>query len=299
VVVNAPDAFSVVIRDPNGNIVDAGTDGYQVLSNDFRRFQTLYPSGDLPTGTWRIEVSGNGDFWIDLYAESTLHLVYPDRHTRPAGRPIPFRAALINELGDPGAVTSATFALVSMDWTQTQPIDLFDDGLHGDGAAGDGLYGGAVLRDAAGCWYLVVEGTLDDGSRFQRMYPAPIRFRGFDLDDPAPTSAAPGTLRLVNFDLVNGDTVRGGEPTTFDLEVFSDLGWAITDTVPVSVTLQPGESVRIQVPVQVPSGTLPTTVDDIVLVAAPAADIGLATSATAVVSVVESFQLFLPITPRK
>ena len=296
---NAPDTFSVVIRNPNGNIVDAGTSGYGVLSSAFRRYQSLRPPADLLTGTWTVEVSGDGNFWIDFYADSTLHLVYPGRHTQPAGRPVPLRAGLINELGDPGIVTSASFKLVSMDGTQEQPISLFDDGQHGDGAAGDGLYGGLVLRDEQGCWMLAVEGTLSDGSTFSRMYPAPIRFRGFDLDDPAPTAAVPGTERLVSFTLANGTLGRGGAPTTFDLEVFSDQGWAITDTVPVSVTLQPGESIQIQVPVQVPSGTLVGTLDSVVLVAAPNTDIGLATSATAEVDVVESFQLFLPVALRQ
>jgi len=283
-----------VIRDPNGNIIDSGTNGYQVLSNDFRRFQGLYPTGDLPTGTWKIDVSGDGDFWIDLYANSTLHLIYPGRHTLRAGRPVPFRAALINEAGDPGIVTTATFSLISMNGQQEQPINLFDDGQHGDGAAGDGIYGGPVLRDSQGCWMLMVRGTLSDGSSFSRMYPAPIRFRGFDLDDPPPASAVPGTLHTVNFQLVNGSVALVAEATTFDLEVFSDQGWAITNTVPVSVTLQPGESINISVPVQVPSGALVGMIDDVVLVAAPTNDIGLATSATAALDVVESFDLFLP-----
>ena len=277
----APEAFSVVIRDPNGNIVDNGTDGYEVLSNDFRRFQALYPSGDIPTGTWKIEVSGDGSFWIDLYADSTLHLAYPGRHTLPAGRPVPFRAALVNELGDPGIVKSATFSLISMDGRQEQPIDLFDDGQHGDGAAGDGIYGGPVLRDQPGCWMLLVRGTLSDGSSFTRMYPAPIRFRGFDLDDPSPISAVPGTTRTVNFRLENGTIVNNrtaannGGATTFDLELFSDLGWAITDTVPTSVTLQPGESINIPVSVQVPSGMSVGMTDNVVLVSVPTNDIGL------------------------
>lgn len=294
-----PEMFTVVIRDPDGNVIGTGTNGYEVLTSDYRRYQSLYPTGELPTGTWTVEVSGDGDFWIDFYADSTLHFLYPGRHTLPAGRPVPFRAALVNEAGNPGIVTTATFSLVSMDGEQEQPINLFDDGLHGDGAAGDGLYGGPVLRDQPGCWMLMVRGTLDDGSPFTRMYPAPIRFRGFDLDDPAPRSVVPGTLRTINFQLVNGNMALGGEATTFDLEVFSDEGWAITDTIPVSVTLQPGESINIPVPVQVPSGTLVGMTDDVVLVAAPSTDIGLATSATAAVDVVEFLEVFLPIALRQ
>ena len=243
-------------------------------------------------------MSGNGSFWIDLYADSSLHLAYPGRHTLPAGRPVPLRAALINESGDPGLVTSATFSLVSMDGQQELPIELFDDGKHGDGAAGDGLYGGPVLRDKQGCWMLLVRGQLKDGSRFTRMYPAPIRFRGFDLDDPSPISAVAGTQRTVNFRLVNGSADVNEGATTFDLEIFSDQGWAITDTIPTSVTLQPGESINIPVPVQVPSGTLAGMSDNVVLVSAPTTDIGLATSATAVLDVVDAFEQFLPITLR-
>jgi hypothetical protein len=296
--ITAPDAFSVVIRDPAGNVVDAGTNGYEVLSNDFRRFQALYPSGNLPTGTWKVEVSGDGKFWIDLYGSSTLHLAYPGRHTLPTGRAVPFRAALINEAGDPSIVDTANFSLVSMDGRQELPIDLFDDGQHGDGAAGDGLYGGPVLRDKQGCWMLMVRGTLTDGSSFTRMYPAPIRFRGFALDDPASLSAIPGTLRTVNFSLVNESDANGGQTTTFDLEAFSDQGWALTDNVPSSITLQPGERVNIPVSVQVPSGASVGTTDNVMLVAAPANDIGLSTSATAELDVVNSMELYLPIIVR-
>lgn len=296
---NAPEAFEVEIRDPNGKVVAVGTDGYEVLRSDYRRFQSLAPTGELQTGTWTVEVSGEGSFWVDFYADSTLHLVYPGRHTMRAGQPVPFRAALINEAGDPSIVANATFSLISMDGRQEQPIELFDDGQHGDGAAGDGLYGGRVLRDQQGCWMLRVQGTLRDGSSFSRMYPAPIRFRGFDLDDPAPTSVTAGTQRTVNFHLANGSTTRAGKTTTFDLELFSDQGWAITDAVPASVTLQPGESINISVPVQVPPDAPLDAIDNVVLVSAPTTDIGMATSATATLNVVESIRVFLPITLRQ
>ena len=270
-----------------------------MLSNDFRRYQLLEDNGNWLTGTWKVEVSGNGSFWIDLYAHSTLHLAYPGRHTLPAGRDIPFRAAMINELGDQGIISTTSFSLVSMDGQQKLPIDLFDDGQHGDGAAGDGLYGGAVFRDKQGCWMLLAEGMLTDGSSFTRLYPAPIRFRSFDLDDPDPVAVVPDTLRTVNFQLVNDSAANGGEMTTFDLEAFSDQGWTITNTIPESITLQPGESANIPVTVQVPSGVSVGVTDNVVLVSAPTTDIGLATSATAELGVVESIRVYLPLNMRQ
>ena len=292
---NGPESYTVVLTDPNGNIIDESVDGYHLLQSDFRRYQTLYPNGDLPTGTWKIEVSGDSDFMLDLYANSTLHLVYPDAHTLPSGRPVQFRAGLVDEGGNPDLITTANFSLVSMDGQQEIPIELFDDGQHNDGVAGDGLYGGYVFREQQGCWMLMAEGSLRDGSKFTRMYPAPIRFRGFDLDNPPPFSTLPGMQRTVNFHLSNGETAQGEGATTFDLEVFSEQGWVITDTIPVSVTLLPGESINIPVTVQVPSDTLIGMSDNVVLVAAPTTDIGLATSATTTLSVVEFLEQFLPV----
>jgi hypothetical protein len=290
--------FTVELRDPKGNLVGTGTDGYEELSSAYRRFQRLSTTSGLITGTWKVEVRGNGSFWIDYYADSTLHLLYAGRHTRQAGKPVPFQATLVNEVGNPSLVKSASFSLISMDGRQEQPIELFDDGQHGDGATGDGVYGGMVQRDHEGCWMLMVRGTLQDGSSFSRMYPAPIRFRGFSLDDPAPSSAVPGTPQTINFTLVNGETTRAAKATTFDLEVFSDQGWAITNTVPLSVTLQPGERFNIEVPIQVPENTSVGTTDNVVLVSAPTTDIGMATSATAELEVVDSFKVFLPVVLR-
>ncbi|MFQ5419313.1 MAG: hypothetical protein ACE5EY_03005 [Anaerolineae bacterium] len=56
-----------------------------------------------------------------------------------------------------------------------------------------------------------------------------------------------------------------------------------------------GERINILIPVPVPTGTLAGMTDNMVLVSAPTTDIGLATSATGALTVVESFDLFLPV----
>ena len=293
----APDMVQIQLFDPDGQEITPATPGVSLHTTGARTYLSYAPPvGTLPTGLWTVRVSGSGAYVLNFDAQSSLHLSYLGSRSVPAGRTIPIRA-LVEETSGALQPLTVTFRLVTIDGQQSLPIDLFDDGAHQDGDAGDGIYGGPVVMPAPGLWQLQAQGQLSDGSPFRRLDPTPIRARAFDLPAPVTVPTAPGSSRQIAFTLANDPTTRGGVATTFDLAVFSEQGWTVTDTVPVSVTLAPGESRQITVTVNIPADALPGSMEETTLVAVPTNDIGLGASTVAETTV--SYTLYLPSVARK
>jgi hypothetical protein len=287
----APASVQIELLDPTGNVVGPGTPGYSVLTSSSRELQELQPpSQSLPSGTWRLRISGDGPYQVDVIANSSLHMAYLGHHFLPAGQTSPIRALLTCEGCSPP--TTAQFRLFSLDGQQSAPIMLYDDGAHGDGNAGDGIYGGAITPPRPGQWRLGVRGELGDGTPFQRIDPAPIRVQPFRLANPSGGAAPPGAQRSQTFSLTN--TSLTGPATVFDLALYSSQGWTMTDTVPLSVTLSPGQTFSITVDVVVPADAPLGVVEESTFVAVPVGDIGGGASAVARTTAGGGSQTYLP-----
>lgn len=113
--------------------------------------------------------------------------------SRQPGQPVTLHAEL-RDGGTAIADAHVTARLAPANGRGSEPVDLFDDGRHDDGAAGDGVYS-AVLADlpqaAAGLWEVrfEAEGRTESGVPFARTGSGEL-------------VAEPGAARL------NGDSVR-------------------------------------------------------------------------------------------
>jgi hypothetical protein len=170
---------------------------------------------------------------------------------------------------------------------------LYDDGQHRDGAAGDGIFGGSATLPP-GAYRLAVRGELTDGTTVQRVDPSPIRARRFQLESPRQRQATAGTNITRTFRLVND----GDMEQSYELMVESSQGWALTGTVPASMTLAAGETRMIQVLVQIPQGTSAGMVEETSLTAV-GADVLDSETATAETVVVDAFTIYLPMVQRE
>jgi hypothetical protein len=94
---------------------------------------------------------------------------------RIVGKPMPMIAFLSDIAALPGAVISATSE------TTGEIVKMYDDGLHGDGAANDGTYGGTLLSTNLPGGYSVVIGATGN-SPFAGEYTRRVRL-GFYLPD--------------------------------------------------------------------------------------------------------------------
>jgi hypothetical protein len=188
---------------------------------------------------------------------------------------------------------TATLKLVGVDNFGTYPVDMFNIGMP------PSVVGGSVTVPTPGLYRLVAEGTLEDGTKITRVDPTPIRVRAHGMAGSGGAPALAGSIRTVSFELVNDGatglaTATAATATTFDLELFSEQGWTTSDTIPESVTLQPGESVQYTVDVVVPANADIGAVEESTLVAVPQDDLSATVSSSAQTIVVDQVQVFLP-----
>ncbi|MCA9969593.1 MAG: hypothetical protein KC425_05220, partial [Anaerolineales bacterium] len=224
-----------------------------------------------------------------------LHLSYLGQSVLPANKPSQIRASFIVSPGLPGLAAPASdvatlrFGMESIHGGPIAEIMLFDDGSHGDGQAGDGIYGG-VITPPAGTWRLVASGTLADGSLFRRVDPIPIRVQRIRFGPAQNLNALAGSTVVQSFALTN----EGAAPQSLDLLLSSSMGWALTTTVPSSVTLGAGETAVFHVPVTIPPGAAAGDLEETALTVVDAQDIFLNQTATGITTVVTELTIFLP-----
>ena len=265
---------------PNGNPVPEGAPGYAHLESGTQSFIKFQPAAPV-SGQWKVRVSGSGNYFVQVKANTNLHLALLSPPILPLNREAPLRAALIDETGTLLPPLTSTFELVSYFGQGTQALTLFDDGAHGDGAAGDGVYGGLVTADQPGLWRLKVSGQLKNGAYFQRLEPVPIRVPNVRLADLDERQALLGSERELTFEVENTTLTQTAgtvgpaaslNEAVFDLGVESSLGWAISDTVPASLTLAPGETAQITVTVRIPAEAAAGLVEETSLAVVPRND---------------------------
>ena len=291
--------------DPEGNVIDDNSLGYRRLTSNSRDMQIMFETlTHEDAGNWQVRVSGTGEFSINVFGNSSVHMTSIGRHVARANKSFEVRALITSEedavLGVqslechnyPCGPLTATLKLVGVDHFGTIPVDMFNIGMP------PSVYGGSATVPTPGLYRLVAEGTLEDGSKFTRVDPTPIRVRAHDMTGSGDAPSLPGGTRSISFELIN-DGIAGvagmSTATTFDLELFSELGWTTSDGIPDSVTLDPGQSVQYTVNVIVPANADIGLVEDSTLVAVPQDDLAGTASSSARTTVVDQLYIFLPL----
>lgn len=161
------------------------------------------------------------------------------------------------------------------------PFTLYDDGAHGDKAAGDGIFGADLFTPpGAGSAYLHVEGAIG-GISFVRSDPVPYTFQPVSLESLG-DGVNTGGVTTLQFKLTNQDTFEH----SYFLEVSAPSGWN-ADAVSGPWTLPPGASTIIDV--QVDMGAVPNnlpsgTTGEVTLTAIEQEEGIISDTATAVVT---------------
>jgi len=107
-------------------------------------------------------------------------------------------------------------------------VSMYDDGAHGDGEAGDDVYGASIPAGASDMgemvrWYIDAEDIENVSSRWPMfLYPTgSARYLGTIIADPAVTSSLP-ILHWFVYDTVNADLSWGTRASVFYLGQFYD-----------------------------------------------------------------------------
>lgn len=154
------------LRGPSGTLYKAAELAAKVVPGEFglegeRHTSELYQFGRLHRGSWSLEVSApagaprRGFLLIEGDAGTELSS-YPAHLDFHAGGSIALTAQLSAEakgkvvLGHQAGHVDEAWIRISRADGSIEKVAMFDDGLHGDGDAGDGVYGGVFAAGDAG-----------------------------------------------------------------------------------------------------------------------------------------------------
>ncbi len=226
-------------------------------------------------GVWQAVISGTGAFVFSASASTEIIVEYIGDTSLAIGAQA---AALVRV---EGPVASVAFSFVTAGGTLLQTVDLYDDGIHGDGTAGDGVYGGVWVPTSSESHYLKVVGTDTQGRPFERTDTTPIKSQGMSVVAPLGQTVLPGDTVTYTFAINNG----GGSADTYNLTYESSQGWANTSGLPVAISVAAHGTQYVSVPVEVSSGAEPGSLDSLELSAISQSDANLGDSGVAFTTV--------------
>ena len=214
--------WNASLRSPSGHAEKAA----RALASDNKLMEFGTENAKVPTEYYELDGIESGEWTVKLSAaqgasprgfvlvegQSDTQLVSYQTHTKQlVGERIGFVASLYGETEEgeilhakaAGRVGSATLRVTTPSG-EVQNLSMFDDGLHSDGAAGDGIWGGDFLAEKAGQYLaqVTVRGSNREGRPVVRSaeHPLPIIERSLALagTKAAATATAQGTRLNLN-----------------------------------------------------------------------------------------------------
>jgi len=189
------------VSDPNGNPVNCSDPGTMCLDLDLVQYVQVNTNGRV--GDWEALVdagnTGSGTFSFTSFAVSPIYVEGSINHTLSTGT----QQLLVQVAGQvDGCVLSGLFHKADGS-PFGYSINFFDDGLHNDKDACDGLYGSGSFFLGAGSAYLTLQG-LHNGEAFLRIDPNPYTFQPFQMQSMGDGVNYGGVTEL-QFQLTNKD----------------------------------------------------------------------------------------------
>lgn len=244
---------AMVVRDPDGNAVSCGSAG--VLCLDLDLVQYVQVNVNNRVGDWTAEIgagpTGGGTFSFTSFATSPIAVEglgdrsLPSVGTQPIhidlGRPVDGNQMSGFFLFPDGSIFSGGFT-------------LYDDGLHDDYGAGDGIFGAPAFEPTtSGTAYLWVQGTVG-GVEFVRNDPVPYTFHPLTVRSLGDADTNDGLGANLQFSVKNEDVhdhcyrVRTQSPEGWSPSTVSSLclaaGKSTVLNVNVLLQLKPPDVLR-------------------------------------------------------
>ena len=166
--------LDLVLWDPNGNYYDSS------VNSEYIKFISTgtseYYEITTPTkGVWGLGVVGKNvrgdeeafDYYAIANSSIEANLEFDATRVAP-NQQITVSCTVKN--GDNNVLGASVYAKVLDSKGDYEFVDLFDDGMHGDGIANDGVYGNIISKDSSGVYKVTgyVEGTATMGDVFYR-----------------------------------------------------------------------------------------------------------------------------------
>ena len=250
--------ITVEVRNPSGTLVDGTHSGVTLMTAGSTRY-LIVESPALAAGTWTVETSGVVDDYVMRCSLVTpVTFEYLGETSGACGVPMDIIVDIDGEHPAP------SFAAVSLDGASQIPLNLYDDGVHSDGAPGDGRYGGSFTATAASTYRIMATGA----SSFSRADPAKIYFGAMAVEASGARYAAPGDTVVHTLAVQN----LSDDAESYELEFESSMGWADLSGLPATVLLEPDSSYVANIDVVVPETAFNGEEDELTLSAVQESD---------------------------
>ncbi len=153
-------SLSFSIQRPDGTPLNSSDPDVTYLSGANFEF---YRVSDPAVGNWTSNITGSGDFTLDISGDTPIILSLNSSPVWTFGVPENLQVALSGD-----SIASVTFNLIALDGTLITSLSLFDDGAHNDFGPGDGIYGGTHIPTLDGRFRLQAMGAFTSGQSFIR-----------------------------------------------------------------------------------------------------------------------------------
>ena len=266
----------VAIRAPYGTTIAPNSVNAEVTELRCGRIVTV---ASPEAGTWHLELTGKGRFWLEALAQSDIHFVdleFVRKGGRPGhegffridGQPVAGRPALIRATLSSAGARTVDFYLAGergemIRRLQMQPINSANDEFSG------------TTEVPATPFRVAVTGIDSNGKQYQRFFAHLFHAESVEVSWNRTFDELPaGSTKQAEFTVRNSGFSRIFKLTVTDARRF------VVKVEPLELTLGPGQSGTIVVDLMVPAGTSPGVGDDVVVMAASTA--GPATSNSSV-----------------
>lgn len=154
--------ISATLTDASGAVVGTSPVNTGGLLNYFR---TIMVQKEIKNGTWKLKIENTANIEALVLVAGFTNSGATSSFTVEAGKPSPTGTvpltAKITENNAPILNAKITANIVG----QTQKIEFFDDGKHGDGTANDGVYGASVEKLAKGEYFVEAQAEANNQTR--------------------------------------------------------------------------------------------------------------------------------------
>lgn len=153
---------SATLTDSNGAVIGTSPENTGGLMNYLR---TIAVQREIKNGVWKLKLENTANLATSVVVAGFTNGGAASNFTVEAGKPaasgaIPLVAKL-TENNQPVLNAKITGNIVG----QTAEVVFYDDGKHGDVAAGDGIYGASVEKLGAGDYYIEAKAEINNQTR--------------------------------------------------------------------------------------------------------------------------------------
>ena len=280
--------FSLALYRPDGSLVNSADSGVTFIDSGSAKF---YKITNPPSGTWRADVTGTGEYLLRSSGKSEIEFTYLGDTYVSKGEIMQLAARVS------GPVSNLAFALETPEGQPVATVPMVDNGTSGDYSAGDGVYAGIYIPNQDTDLRMRATGTTAGGQPFVRSDSSLIRLTSVSVAEPESATVPVGDEYTFEFKVTN----TSGAGDSYRLTASSSQGWIMTG--PASqIYLNSGETKTVLIRTRVPEDATPNSIDVIRLTAVHSEDAADLSSGSTNIFVpdidgsdVGSTTLFLPV----